>query len=51
MSFTVALESISNFPLKNVIYKHTIFASRCKMALCHTEKEQSVTSEVCDKIS
>lgn len=51
MLFPVALESISNFPLENVIYRRTIFASRCEMAVCHMEKEQSVTSDVCDKIS
>ena len=48
--FTVAPESIYNFPLKNVIYRHTIFAHRCEMALWHMRK-QNVTSEVCDKIS
>lgn len=46
----VALESISNFLLKNVIYRHPVFfTSRCEMALGHM-KEQNVTSEVCDTI-
>ena len=31
--FTIASESISNFPLKNAIYRHTIFAHRCEVAL------------------